>query len=66
MKKIVLFAVVMGALSFASCKKDYACKCTTGNVAVTGSSVKQTKKDAKDRCANSSNSYTTCEAVKAD
>ena len=29
MKKLTLLAVAALAISFASCKKDYTCKCTT-------------------------------------
>jgi len=28
MKKLALGAVILAAISFASCKKDYDCKCT--------------------------------------
>jgi hypothetical protein len=64
MKKVVLFVAVVITASFASCKKDYACKCTAGSVTVTGATVNETKKDAKDRCEAESKSGITCEAVK--
>ena len=66
MKKGILFIAVVFAASFASCKKDYSCKCTTGGVSVTGATQNETKKDADDRCELETTSYTTCEAVKAD
>ena len=77
MKKVLLFVAVVTATSFASCKKDYTCKCTTtysGSFAGTPSSTvdsgkfKTTKKKAKTICdvyeSSDSNSTTTCEAVK--
>ena len=60
-KSIVLVAVVIAA-SFASCKKDYACKCS--NTIVPGSTQNETKKDAKDRCEKLSTSAYTCVAEK--
>lgn len=32
MKKLVLFAVVLGAVSFTSCKKNYTCTYPDGEV----------------------------------
>ena len=32
MKKIVLFVAVISAFSFASCKKDHTCTCTSSGV----------------------------------
>lgn len=29
MKKVILFSAVIAAFSFASCKKDHVCTCTT-------------------------------------
>lgn len=74
MKKVMLFAAVVTAFSFASCKKDYTCKCTTvyagGSsptvVSETGS-YKATKKKSKTVCAGlestDASQTTTCEAV---
>lgn len=53
MKKITLLTVVLAALSFGSCKKDYTCECCVsgGGSSVCGSStVHATKKDAKASC----------------
>lgn len=62
MKKSILFVAVVFAASFASCKKDYACKCS--NTVVPGTVQNQTKKDANDRCEKLSTSSYTCEAEK--
>ena len=35
MKKALLFAVVLGAVSFTSCKKDYTCTWTFGGQTTT-------------------------------
>lgn len=64
MKKSILFVAVVFAASFASCKKDYACKCTYGSISATGATFNDTKKNAKDRCAGESTGGYTCEAVK--
>ncbi len=58
MKKITLLTVVLAGLAFASCKKDYTCKCTTTtttsgvSVVTTASAAtgKMTKKDAEAKC----------------
>lgn len=42
MKKITLFAVATLAISFASCKKDRTCTCTTTPVSQTVNGVAQT------------------------
>ena len=62
MKKVILFTAVVIAGSFASCKKDYACKCS-GTI-VPATTENETKKDAKDRCEKMSTSAYTCEAEK--
>jgi hypothetical protein len=56
MKKLSLLAIAALAMSFASCKKDYTCKCT---YSWTGGSGTQTtiikgvsKKQAQARCFN--------------
>lgn len=72
MKKVLLFVAVVFAASFASCKKDYQCECTTtaGTVSTTatGGTFKETKKKAEEACEADSQSYGTvsvdCEAVK--
>lgn len=63
MKKITLLAVVIGAMSLASCKKNYTCTCTTTDSSspsdppiVTPYTVKETKKKAKDACNKSNQS----------
>ena len=58
MKKVILFVAVVIATSFASCKKDYACKCS--NTVVPATTQNETKKDAKDRCAKLNTSTYTC------
>lgn len=56
MKKILLFAAVVGAVALTSCKKDHTCTCTTtysnGDPAETMVfTVKEAKKsDAKKMC----------------
>jgi hypothetical protein len=70
MKKITLLAVAFVAISFASCKKNYNCECTTVNTiipgdVVTSTTIKNTKKKATSSCEalNTSNagfSTTTC------
>ncbi len=57
MKKVLLFVAVVSAFSFASCKKDHTCTCTS----VTGSSTstdvtiypKSTKAAARAACLSS-------------
>lgn len=73
MKKIVL---ILTALSFMSCKKEYNCVCTTIGAVPTGITqstssykIKDTEKKAKDACSKRSeksksaylNITTTCE-----
>lgn len=57
MKKVFAVAA-LALLSFASCKKDYICECTTSNGSssvVSKEDIKdQTKKDAKTACENKS------------
>jgi hypothetical protein len=56
MKKITLLAAVVIAASFASCKKDYTCVCTTSDTSngyaasYTFDLGKIKKKDAKANC----------------
>lgn len=51
MKKMFLSGmVVMMALSFSSCKKDYTCTCTIGGIEIP-TTIKDVKKsEAKDDC----------------
>lgn len=58
MKKITLLAIAALAISFASCKKDYTCTCTTsytGGGSGTSTTVHKgvTKGQAKASCINS-------------
>jgi len=53
MKKITLLTVVLAAMSFASCKKDYTCECTTTAAGITSTAsvtINDTKKNAKSAC----------------
>ncbi len=53
MKKISLFAVVLIATSFASCKKNYACECIkSGSVTVSTTVSAKSSSDAKTSCSN--------------
>jgi len=59
MKKVILAAVVLGAISFTSCKKDYTCECTSSftiNGATTTSTYKYNLKESKKSAA-----YAVCE-----
>lgn len=62
MKKVILFSAVLAALSFASCKKEHDCTCTStktyagtttneGTTIVTYKDV--TKRNAKTLCVSS-------------
>lgn len=62
MKKVILFAAVVSAISFASCKKEHDCKCTsttsfagsTSAPEVTTTTYKDvTKRNAKTLCVSS-------------
>lgn len=53
MKKLTILAVAALAISFASCKKDYTCECTSsggGATATASTTIKDTKKKAEDAC----------------
>lgn len=70
-KALLFFAGVAIVASLSSCKKTYACKCTSSvggtSTSVTSGSFKATKKDAEDTCSGSAyttGSSVTCEAVK--
>jgi hypothetical protein len=57
MKKTLLIAAIAG-LAFASCKKDYTCKCTVTSTTILGTTTtttsgatgKMKKKDAEAKC----------------
>jgi hypothetical protein len=67
MKKLTLLAIACLAISFASCKKDYVCQCTTVGTNYSGSNTitspgvvitkreisKTSKKNAEAICGNS-------------
>ncbi len=53
MKKVFLFAAVISAFSFASCKKDHTCTCidsTAGSTADVTTYPKSTKAAARANC----------------
>ena len=63
MKKITLLAAVIIAASFASCKKNWNCECTSntaGGDTFVVTSAKMKKKDAKTWCesGNDGSGYT--------
>lgn len=61
MKKITLLAVALVAISFASCKKDYTCECTStvlGLSATASTTIHDTKSKAKDACTAKNSSST--------
>ena len=62
MKKISLFAVVLIATSFASCKKNWNCVCTNNSNGTTETyvSAKLSKKDAKTWCETGNSSGYSC------
>ncbi|MFT6715525.1 MAG: hypothetical protein ACJA0Q_000152 [Saprospiraceae bacterium] len=58
MKKVLLFAAVLGAISFTSCKKDHDCTCTSTSSGVELSKVTVTLEDltsseAEEACSTS-------------
>lgn len=51
MKKVASIAMVaLFALSFTACKKDWTCECSIDGVVFATSTIKETKKKAKDAC----------------
>lgn len=53
MKKVILFAAVISAFSFASCSKDRVCTCQTdqpGSKAQVTTYIKSRKADAREQC----------------
>lgn len=62
MKKITLLAIAFVAISFASCKKDRECVCTSstnGVTVVSTTKVKSGKKDAAAWCETANGDKTT-------
>ena len=67
MKKVLFSALVLGAMTLVSCKKDYTCECTSTNGSSSSTvsyTFNATKKDAKEACdvytVSSGTSSTTC------
>ena len=63
MKKITLLAATLVAITFASCKKDRVCTCTTTPTSGTAVTTKTTyfearKKDAREKCIGSQTDVT--------
>ncbi len=59
MKKSIFIVAVLAAFTFASCKKDHVCECTVAGVS-TKSTIKDTRKKAKEACEKGTNSFVTC------
>jgi hypothetical protein len=57
MKKITLLAVAFVAVSFASCKKDRVCTCTSGGTADKVTYLKARKSDARAACLSYKTEY---------
>ena len=63
MKKLALVAFGVSLFAMTSCKKEYTCTCTAtagGASASGGTTIKDTKKKAKDTCENGSSAGITC------
>jgi len=63
MKKGLLIAGALVAFTFASCKKDYTCECTStcgSATSTTSSTIHAKKKDAEAACTASAASSGTC------
>ncbi|RYE23247.1 MAG: hypothetical protein EOP51_11145 [Sphingobacteriales bacterium] len=62
LKPLAFGIFAIASLSFASCKKDYTCTCTSSigstSQTYTQSLPNQTRADAKDACENYENSNT--------
>lgn len=53
MKKVLFSALVLGAMTLVSCKKEYTCTCTFSGNGISGTAsatTKDTKKNAKADC----------------
>jgi len=57
MKKITLLAVAFVAISFASCKKDRVCTCTSGGTADKVTYLDAKKGDARAACLSYKTDY---------
>lgn len=57
----MMLIVVLGAFSFASCKKYHNCVCTTTIGTEVTTSIKATKKKAKNKCEAQSETVGTTE-----
>ena len=58
MKKITLLAAAFVAITFASCKKDRVCTCTSGGDANKVTYLDARKRDARSACLSYSYDYT--------
>lgn len=55
MKKIApIAAIALFAVAFTSCKKEYTCECSIDGTVVGSTTIKDTKKKAKDACNQTS------------
>ncbi len=59
MKKVFILAIIAGAFSFTSCKKDYTCECkTSSSSAVVPTTIPKAKKaDAEKACETLNATY---------
>lgn len=62
MKKLILLAVIAGAFTMTSCKKDRTCSCT-GAVKIDFTVPKASKADAKKTCDAAQTTYSTAGAT---
>ena len=67
MKKVLFSALVLGAMTLVSCKKEYTCSCSFSGNGVSGTAsttIKDTKKNAQEECesgsATANGTTTTC------
>ncbi|MNK01937.1 hypothetical protein D3C87_197520 [compost metagenome] len=63
MKKLALVAFGVSLFAMTSCKKEYTCTCTVSAGGFSGSAsttIKDTKKKAKDACEKENDATTTC------
>ncbi len=57
MKKLIIAAAVLTAISTTSCKKNRMCVCTKNGVDFSTNTLKATKKKAKNECRDMENSF---------
>lgn len=57
MKTIPLLLAAISCILFGSCKKDYTCECMNPGGVFKTYTIKDTKKKAKDKCADYSKEY---------